>query len=195
MFTSRFDLCQSSNFGQQPMNCVSQPDVVCRVPPHRKHRSGQPVSRARKSPWIDPEWTGKAHIAGVGPITRAVFCPSDTWAARVTNDCCSRHVWASIARCQAQSTASGDFAALRTGEGPWRPLAYLFLVADCALRSACSAHAIHAAAISINIALSFSDARCAKRRHSAAYSRNRTASFSMHIQCAVPMFPVANREL
>jgi hypothetical protein len=28
MFTSRFDLCQSSNFGQQPMNCVSQPDVV-----------------------------------------------------------------------------------------------------------------------------------------------------------------------
>src|ERR1700720_3574994 len=63
--------------------------------------------------------------------------------------------------------------------GHMRPVGYLFLVADCALRSACSAHAIHAAAISIHIALSFSDARCAKRRHSAAYSRNRTASFSM----------------
>jgi hypothetical protein len=39
--------------------------------------------------------------------------------------------------------------------GHMRPVGYLFLVADCALRSACSAHAIHAAAISINIALSF----------------------------------------
>jgi hypothetical protein len=35
------------------------------------------------------------------------------------------------------------------------PGGYLFLVADCALRSASSAHAIHAAAISINTALSF----------------------------------------
>jgi hypothetical protein len=32
---------------------------------------------------------------------------------------------ARIARCQAHSTASGDFAALRVGEGPWRPLAGL----------------------------------------------------------------------
>jgi hypothetical protein len=47
--------------------------------------------------------------------------------------------------------------------GHIQPVAYLFLVADCALRSACSAHVIHAAAISINIALSFSDARWAKR--------------------------------
>src|ERR1700719_2806477 len=53
--------------------------------------------------------------------------------------------------------------------GHMRPVGYLFLVADCALRSACSAHAIHAPAISINIALSFSDTRCAKRRHAAAY--------------------------
>ena len=56
---------------------------------------------------------------------------------------------------------------------------YLLLVADCALRSASSAHAIHAPAISINIALSFSDTRCAKRRHSAAYCRKRSASLSM----------------
>jgi len=63
--------------------------------------------------------------------------------------------------------------------GHMRAVGYLFLVADCALRSACSAHAIHAAAISINIALSFSDARCAKRRHSAAYCRKRSASLSM----------------
>jgi hypothetical protein len=35
------------------------------------------------------------------------------------------------------------------------PGGYLFLVADCALRSASSAHAIHAAAISINTALPF----------------------------------------
>src|SRR5258708_6356083 len=35
------------------------------------------------------------------------------------------------------------------------PGGYLFLVADCALRSASSAHALHAAAISINTTLSF----------------------------------------
>ena len=82
--------------------------------------------------------------------------------------------------CVSRATVRAPTAALRAGEGPWRPLkAYLFLVADCALRSACSAHAIHAAAISINIALSFSDARCAKRRHSAAYCRKRSASLSM----------------
>jgi hypothetical protein len=88
-------------------------------------------------------------------------------------------------------------AVLRADEGPWRPLAYLFLVADCALRSASSAHAIHAPAISINIALSFSDARCAKRRHSAAYCRKRSASLSMtrFTFLDVPMFRVANREL
>ena len=82
--------------------------------------------------------------------------------------------------CVSRATVRAPTAALRAGEGPWRPLkAYLFLVADCALRSACSAHAIHAAAISINIASSFSDTRCAKRRHSAAYCRKRLASLSM----------------
>ena len=78
-----------------------------------------------------------------------------------------------------------------------RPVGYVFLVADCALRSACSAHAIHAAAISINIALSFSDTPCAKRRHSAAYCRKRSASLSItrFTFLDVPMFQVANREL
>src|ERR1700724_845754 len=77
--------------------------------------------------------------------------------------------------------------------------ALFVLVADCCLRSASLAHAIHAEAISINTVLSFSDARCAKRRHSAAYSRKCAASFSMthsmRLLHAVAPILSANREL
>jgi hypothetical protein len=66
---------------------------------------------------------------------------------------------------------------LGTGHHP-HCQAYCFF-ADRCLRSASSAHAIQAAAISINTALSFSAAPCARRRHSAAYWRKRVASFSM----------------
>src|SRR5437588_12701 len=88
MFTSRFDLCQSSFFGQQPINCVSQPDLVCRVPPHRKHRIGQPVSRARNPLELIQSELGRRTIAGVGPIARAVFCPSDTLGSLCSFESC-----------------------------------------------------------------------------------------------------------
>src|ERR1700692_4198657 len=52
----------------------------------------------------------------------------------------------------------------------YRSLRYIFIFGFC-LRSASSAQEIQASAISISTARSFSDARPAKRRHSAAKSR------------------------